>query len=754
MWESHSGTREFLKLTVNGPAYRTIAEARELADDFSPAPQFIDAPFIAADELVDLAASGDTAAASRAILALQTARVEYLQRRERWRRNPSSDTALTRMMDRAARPAIAFFDAFDHQLLPAIGRRDFVEARRIREAVMDSLFRDHESVVQDLERRASVAVRQHEQATEAQAARWSFALPAVGLLGITLVFYIAWRMLRRSVLEPIRRAIAYMSAIGGGQYDLAVEVNRRDEIGDMLIALDAMRGDLKRSSAAASTARQRAEASEERFALAMQGTNEGLWEVDLATGVTYASERWLSILGYEANEFEQTYAGFMSILHPDDVASMQTATADYLAGRITQLQMEMRLRHKDGHYVPCLSRAAASQAPGGQRTRLVGTILDLTELHRVRSALSEIEHKYSDIVEHSPEGIYQTTLSGRPLMVNHACARLFGFDDPAQLLASDATAVGLYVDPQRRTEFLRLLQKNDSVVGFTARMRRNDGSMLWASNSARVVRDDTGEVKYIEGFLEDITDRQLQEETIIHLATHDPLTDLPNRRAMNESLDRALARAQRGETSAFLLIDLDNFKSINDSVGHPAGDRFLQAIGPLFKRVLRPADTLARFGGDEFAVLLDDVTSRRALGIAERIREAIGEFRFQEAGYTFAPTASIGIALIETGIQQVANIVSIADAALHAAKDRGKNRCVVYQALTEREIRLTEASQWATRIKDALREERLLLHFQPIVRLTDGETVSYEALVRMRNGGGVIINPGAFIESLTPILVS
>src|SRR5690348_1427443 len=156
------GTREFLDLAVSGPAYQEIAQAKELADDFSPAPQFLDVPFAAADELIDLAANGDSAGMARAILTLQTSRVEYLERRDRWRQHPASDTALGQLMDRAARPALAFFEVFDHQLLPAIEHRDLAEARRVREDILDSLFRDHESVVGDLERRATAAVHLRE----------------------------------------------------------------------------------------------------------------------------------------------------------------------------------------------------------------------------------------------------------------------------------------------------------------------------------------------------------------------------------------------------------------------------------------------------------------------------------------------------------------------------------------------------------------------------------------------------------------
>jgi diguanylate cyclase (GGDEF)-like protein/PAS domain S-box-containing protein len=277
--------------------------------------------------------------------------------------------------------------------------------------------------------------------------------------------------------------------------------------------------------------------------------------------------------------------------------------------------------------------------------------------------------------------------------------------------------------------------------------RRKDGTIYIGEETITPVCDAEGRITHFIASQQDITDRKQQEEAVVHLAMHDPLTDLPNRRAMDEAIIRAIRRASRGEHSALLLIDLDNFKAINDSVGHPAGDKFLLQLGPLLSACLRPGDLLSRFGGDEFSILLDNVSPETAKSIAERLRESLSEYRFQEGGYTFAPTMSIGIALIDANDQNPASIVSLADAALHAAKETGKNRVLLYQTLTERETRITEASQWAARIKDALREGRFVLHYQPIVRLSDGVTMFHEALIRMRDGNGELIAPSSFITS-------
>ena len=739
--------RLFYNLRINGPAYQKIAQQNELLDDFDPASQYVDGAIVSMDQLLDLAAAGDTLGVAKRLASIREIRTDYLARRQYWLDQGVGDQHLAVLMDRAAKPALALFDRFDRALLPAITRRDFAAARRLLDGPMDSLFRAHEDRVADVRDRARRLVRQQE-ADVNQFVRQSTWWLAVGtLVLIVALFAIAWFVLVRAVVHPLREARQYVAAIERGEYDVAIDVSRVDEIGDMLGALDSMRRTLQTTTNELHATQEQVRTSEERFALAMRGTNEGIWDWNMETDLVYLSPRFISMLGYDDEQVERSVATFYSLAHGEDRDRVLHDLNEYIAGRTPQFQSELRLRHRDGHYMPFLVRAAISRRADGTPTRVVGTILDLTELHRVKAALDIAEQRFRDIVEHSPEGIYQATLSGRLLMVNRACARLFGFDDPADFLAATPSTEQLYLEPGRRADFLAQLQAQDTVVGFQARLRRKDGSAFWTSNTARVVRDENGQVKYLEGFLEDVTARRLQEETIMHLATHDPLTELPNRRGMNEALTRALTLAEQGERSAFVLIDLDNFKAINDSVGHPAGDRFLQRIGALLKRCLRPGDTIARFGGDEFAVLLDGVNARRARGVAERLRRALAEFRFQEGTYTFAPTASMGIALIEGGEQNPTHIVSIADGALHTAKEEGKNRCVVYSALTERETRFTEASQWATRIQDALREDRFVLHFQPIVELATSNIAFYEALVRLQEPDGTLTRPGAFIPA-------
>lgn len=277
--------------------------------------------------------------------------------------------------------------------------------------------------------------------------------------------------------------------------------------------------------------------------------------------------------------------------------------------------------------------------------------------------------------------------------------------------------------------------------------RRKDGSVYVEEQTITPVRDTQGAITHFIAVKQDVTQRKRQEERIHYLAMHDPLTDLPNRRALSESLGRVVDRCRRGEVGALLVIDLDHFKLVNDSVGHLAGDRLLITLASLLRGCLRPSDFLARLGGDEFAVLLEDLSLEEARNTAERLRRAVDESRFQFEDRVFNLGISIGASPID-GSLDAETIMALADSARYAAKDQGGNRMVVYRGIQDGEIKLAEASEWATRIKDALRAGRFILHFQPVVRLANGRVEHVEALLRMRDeNSGELILPDRFLHA-------
>lgn len=243
-------------------------------------------------------------------------------------------------------------------------------------------------------------------------------------------------------------------------------------------------------------------------------------------------------------------------------------------------------------------------------------------------------------------------------------------------------------------------------------------------------------------------ERKRAEEALQYLATHDALTGIPNRYYLEENLKRAAAKAQRGEKAALLFIDLDNFKLVNDTLGHKAGDELLIALVNVFKNNLREYDFLARLGGDEFAVLLEGINDQEAGAVAEKLRRAVCESELNLMTHRLRLNQSISIGIISIdGTLDYQRCLALADTALYAAKDGGRNRVVFAQPEDEPLNRLTETNHLLSVIKSALQEDRFVLHFQPVIRLSDRKIIHYEALIRLQDNNGQMIFPRTFIPA-------
>ncbi|MCL5058049.1 MAG: EAL domain-containing protein [Actinobacteria bacterium] len=274
--------------------------------------------------------------------------------------------------------------------------------------------------------------------------------------------------------------------------------------------------------------------------------------------------------------------------------------------------------------------------------------------------------------------------------------------------------------------------------------RHKSGSLYTEEQTITPVRDEDGRITHFVAIKQDVTARKQQEQQLSYMATHDPLTSLPNRRVLEDSLKRTVARAGRGVHSSLLFMDLDNFKLVNDTLGHTAGDQVLYTLTRLLLNMLRNGDLLVRFGGDEFAVLLEGVSAEEALNIAERMRREVEEYRFTADDQNFHLTLSIGMVIVD-GEHSPGVILSQADTAMYMAKEQGKNRVVVYRPEDGVLARLTEDSQWAARVKSSLAEDRFVLYYQPLVRVSEDRVEHYEALVRMIGEDSSIILPEQFI---------
>ncbi len=400
---------------------------------------------------------------------------------------------------------------------------------------------------------------------------------------------------------------------------------------------------------------------------------------------------------------------------------------------------------------------AASISPT-QSDTVVWVARDITKRKRAEEALQQAEAKYRNIFENALEGIFQSTVDGHYISANPALARLYGYSTPEELTA-DLTDIEnqLYLEPNRRAEFVRLLQENDAVSEFESQIYRKDGSVIWISESARVIRScDTGELLYYEGRVEDITDRKLAKEQLRERAFYDPLTGLPNRALFMERLSQNVEQAKCYPDYRFavLFLDLDRFKVVNDSLGHLVGDQLLIAIARRLEACLRAEDTVARLGGDEFTILLqaiDDVN--QAILVAERIHQQLNA-PFNLDGHEIFTGVSVGIVLSREVRQDICcaidydrpeDLLRDADTALYRAKALGKGRYEVF----DRTMHQSAVAQLEleTDLHRAVENQEFQLYYQPIVSLSTNRITGFEALLRWSHPTRGLVYPDEFIPT-------
>jgi diguanylate cyclase (GGDEF)-like protein/PAS domain S-box-containing protein len=386
-------------------------------------------------------------------------------------------------------------------------------------------------------------------------------------------------------------------------------------------------------------------------------------------------------------------------------------------------------------------------------TLLAKALRYATERTHTMLALKASESRYRELYENVVAGVFQMSPDGKFMAANPALVRLLGYASEDELLER-SIGEDLYVHAEDRANWLRNMAAAGEIRNAELVLRRKDGRKIVVLENSRAVRDEQGSVLYYEGTLTDITEAHELSRQLSYEASHDALSGLINRREFEIRLQRALDSAQATGTShAICYLDLDQFKIINDTCGHVAGDELIRQLAQLLQSRVRSNDALARLGGDEFGLLLHDCSLTDAVGIANTLLKAVEQYQFLWGASAFTVGASIGVVPLTGNFRRITQVLQAADAACYAAKDQGRNRVHVYQEDDAVVAQRHGEMQWVSRVKRALNENRFLLEAQPIVPIHQTGTQppaprSYELLLRMRELDGSIVPPGAFLPAV------
>ena len=563
--------------------------------------------------------------------------------------------------------------------------------------------------------------RQSARATVARDVQLNIAGTALALLLSALV---AWALARR-IVGPVAVASNVAARIAAGKLDVAVPKGSADELGALLAAMGVMRDNIKAMMDREVAQRRSAQA---RLADALECSQEGVVVVDANDGIVLANAQAADLLGVAPNLLKPGTP--LSRLEP----ALQGATdaAHLLIRRDKDLQATTETLMADGRWL------RISRSP----TRDDGFIVLCSDISRLKTqewSLRESNLLLDAALENMSQGLCLYDAQDRLEVFNRRFLEIFKLSRE-QIKLGMAYREVLEITVPINSCTARTV---DQLLAEQAEFLRENalGPHLYELSNGRVVSchyTPTSDGRWVATY-EDVTERRQAEAKIIHMARHDALTDLPNRVLFKDHMEQAL---DRGQELAVMFLDLDRFKSVNDSLGHSVGDALLCAVTERLQAVVPGADTVARLGGDEFAIVQSNASPTHASELAARIIDTLVE-PFDVLGHQVIIGTSIGIALAPTDGNEPDQLLRNADMALYRAKAEGRGTYHFFQS--EMDAQMQERRKLELDLRKALLADQFELYYQPLVEVATGEVSGFEALVRWNHPERGLVMPGAFI---------
>jgi diguanylate cyclase (GGDEF)-like protein/PAS domain S-box-containing protein len=488
--------------------------------------------------------------------------------------------------------------------------------------------------------------------------------------------------------------------------------------------------------------------SEAKFRGLFESIAEGVYQTSRDGRVLSVNPAYVAIFGFSSAE--EVYA-------LPNVASLYWDPADRTEFiRRVDAEDEIRnaeylARRRDGQQLVLLENSRALRDAAGRVVGYEGTINDITERKRAEQAVFAEKERAQVTLQSIGDAVISTCAEGRIEYMNPVAESLTGWHMDEARGRPITEVLNLINEVSREpigNPLLRALGREDGppAVDHSVLVTRS-GQEVAIQESAAPISDRQGRTIGAVIVFHDVTKERRLRRALSYQASHDALTGLINRREFDNRLHSAVVNAQRGKGAyALLYIDLDQFKVVNDTCGHQAGDRLLRDVTGLLQTRVRGSDTIARLGGDEFGVLLENCTLEQAARLADSVRQAIRDYRFVWGATTLSVGASVGVVEIKQDTENVANVMSAADIACYAAKDEGRNRIHVYDAsgISNRHREM----HWVARVTRAAEENRLELFFQPIAAIGSQTSPSFHELtVKLRGDDGELVQPSEFIPA-------
>jgi diguanylate cyclase (GGDEF)-like protein/PAS domain S-box-containing protein len=574
------------------------------------------------------------------------------------------------------------------------------------------------------------------------------------LLAITLVIW----LLTNSFTYPIEGLVQAANRLANGDLDTKITIGKNDEIGRLAKTFEKMREVLKNQYYNLQKTNEMLQVSERRFREMLESVHLASVIMDTMGGITFCNDFLLKITGWKREEVIGLN-WFDIFVPPDQRETAKEAVKEVREGTLDIYSTSEIMTKSGGHLLISWNNTYLRGIDGS----IVGMARigeDITERRIAEEKLHAAHRQLLDIIEFLPDATFVVDSNKKVIAWNKAIEEMTGVPK------KDVIGKGEYVYAQafygeKKPVLIDLIFSDAEIVKKHCKFIEQKGNMLYAEfyvqsvfggkgallwATASPLFDSNGNFVGAIESIRDITKRKEMEQQLQYLATHDVLTSIPNRYFLNEALKRAVAKAKRGEKGFLLLIDLDNFKLVNDTFGHAIGDELLVNVGHVFKNNLREGDLLARLGGDEFVVLLERTTFAEANIVAEKLRQAVGrnEFQLAEHKCCLNISVSIGLAAIN-GTLDAQKILSYADNALYTSKEGGRNRISYVKPDEDMATRFSETNQIVSLIKEALKEDGFILYLQPVVKVKDGSVIHHEALIRLKDKSGELITPDDFV---------